>query len=225
MQRHVIPRQARGFPHGKPRRCQPHFPVHVRQRAGRGAVSGQTRHYGHKAVLLIILCQMPDAVGRIRQTVQQYHPPARLSGRHQHERPVCIRGKVSWPHQALAVITVQRRALCGGDFRRHLSVESGEDGVFPRDIRCEGRVIHLLHRHFISPPGVPVMQGWPLLRKINPHRKQNEHNDPDDHHYFFCESHQAHADPPGQIRHVRLPLFSQSFHLTKKCEEADVFTK
>lgn len=32
------------------------------------------------------------------------------------------------------------------------------------------------------------MQGWPLLRKINPHRKQNEHNDPDDHRYFFARA-------------------------------------
>ena len=106
MQRHVIPRQTRGFPHGKPRRCQPHFPVHVRQRAGRGAVSGKTRDHGHKAALLIVHGKVPDAVRRIGQAVQQHHRAAGLPGWHQHKGAVGIGGKLAGPHQALAVVAV-----------------------------------------------------------------------------------------------------------------------
>ncbi|SAI05689.1 Uncharacterised protein [Enterobacter hormaechei] len=69
MQGEIVPRQACRFTNRKARCGQPSLPVNVCQRARRRAVSGQTRHYGHKAVLLIIHSQMPDAVGRIRQTV------------------------------------------------------------------------------------------------------------------------------------------------------------
>ena len=106
MQRRSLARQTRGFPHRKTRCREPHLPVDVRQRAGRGTVPGQTRDHGHKAVLLIVHGKPPDAVRRVRQTVQQHHRAARLSGRHQHKGAVGIGRKLSRPHQALAIIAV-----------------------------------------------------------------------------------------------------------------------
>lgn len=65
MQGNIVSRQPRGFAHGKARRRQPHLPVNVRQRAGRGAVTGQAWNHRHKTVLLIIAGKMPDTVRRI----------------------------------------------------------------------------------------------------------------------------------------------------------------
>lgn len=69
------------------------------------------------------------------------------------------------------------------------------------------------------------MQGWPLLRKINPHRQQHEHNDPDDHRYFFARAIRRTLTRQGKFAMLGSLPYPQSVHLTKKCEEADVFTK
>jgi hypothetical protein len=69
------------------------------------------------------------------------------------------------------------------------------------------------------------VQFRPLLREIDPHRQQDDQDDPHDHPYFLCKRHQAHADSPGPIRHAGIPFMFTVFLSYQKCERADVFTK
>ena len=72
---------------------------------------------------------------------------------------------------------------------------------------------------------MPEVQFRSLLREIDPNRQQDDQYDPNDHPYFLCKRHQAHADSPGQIYHAGIP-FIFTVHLSyQKCEQTDVFTK
>jgi hypothetical protein len=99
------------MPHGESRRRDPVFPAHAREPGGDGAVAGHADADGDEAARAVVRRDVPQAVRRVSQAVQQHHRAARGTVGHEHIGSVPVECPPRGVHRAAVEEAIRRDAL------------------------------------------------------------------------------------------------------------------
>ena len=154
---------AAGLAHGQPGRGVPVLPLDIGQAGRNRAVARQADGDGDEAAVAVAPRDVAQAVGRIRETVQQHHDADRRSLGLEHVGPVEVVAEVAGVDRALGVVAVGRDCGFRADPVDHLAAHVAEDHVLVAQV---GRPVGLLQRIDVQlrrHEGVPRLERRPAL--------------------------------------------------------------
>ncbi|MNQ00308.1 hypothetical protein D3C85_129550 [compost metagenome] len=190
---HQVQRQGRGHPaagfaHGKPRGRRPVFPMGLRQAAGHRAMARHPDGDGHVAHGLVMRGDVPQAVRRIGEPVQQHGHAHGLAGRQQHERPVPVMREMLWIHFRARKIPVAVHLVFRLQRVAHVLPHQRKELFLVREVILPGAPVQPIRIHVLRHIGVPGRQRRALLDVVEP-----------DTHQGAGDQHHAHGQNHGRL--------------------------
>ena len=161
MQRPTRPDPPARLAHRQPGGGQPVFPLRPRPvRSGRcrGRQPDRDRDVAVRAVAARDVTQ---AVGRVRQPVQEHHRADRGALRLQHVGPVPVLREVARIHRAALEIAVDRDTFCRVQFRRDLGAHVVERRLLGREVLAPIGLIDFVRAQFGRRVGMPELERGP----------------------------------------------------------------
>ena len=167
----------------KPRGGHPIFPAHVGQAGRHGAVPRQADADRDEAAIAVELRDVPQAVGRVRQPVQQHHRADRLAVGFHDIRSVPVLGEARRIDRALREVAVDRHARVRIELLADLGANAFEDRPFLREIAGPIGTVEVALAQLGRHEGVPGLQRGAAQCPIRPQREHGraDHDDADQH--------------------------------------------
>ena len=155
----------------------PLFPLDVGEAARHCAMAGQPDGDRHVSVVAVAPRDVPQAVRRIRQSVEQDHGAGGSAGGLHDVRAVPVLREIARVDRAAGEIAVGGIAGLGIELVRHLRAHLVEDPLLRGDVLVPIRLGDLCGRQLVRDVGVPEFQRGAALRVVGPqdeHRQQHD---------------------------------------------------
>ena len=166
VQRRRCRHPASRFTHGEPRCRRPVFPAHVGQPGGDRAMAGHADADGDEAVLRVALGDVAQAVGRVRESVQQHHGAPRRRRRLDHVGAVPVVRELRREDGAALEVAVVGHALVRLELPRDVGQHAVEDRLLLLDIARPVGGVEFIGPQFDGHEGMPGLQWRPLQRAV-----------------------------------------------------------
>ena len=177
MQGHRRPGKSARLPDGQARGRGPLLPLDGGQAPRNRAVAGHADRHRHVARLHVALRDMAQAVGRIRQAVQQHHRAGRCTIGLHDVGTIPVARELARIDRAVGEVAVAGMAGMRLQALGHLGSHFGESLLFGRHVPGPVRLVDLHRRQFMGDEGVPEFERRPALRVVCAHGQQGRHGD------------------------------------------------
>lgn len=130
---------------------------------------GKARHHGDEPAVAIETCDVPLAVGRIRQAMQQHHGADRLAIRLKHKGTIEVLLKAAGIDRAAVEIAIDRNPIVRRQLLGDLAAQFVEDRGFVRDILFPVGGVEFGCAQFFRNESVPGFERQPALGVVDAH--------------------------------------------------------
>ena len=152
------------------------------------------------AVRAIAARDVTQAVGRVRQPVQEHHRADRIPLRLQHVGAVPVLREAARVYRAAFEVAVDRHAFCRIQFRRDLGAHVVEHRLLGREIPVPIGMIDLIRAHFGRRVDMPELEREAALRIVDADPDQRDQDRGEQQRCALHEFQHSGSHRPGFVR-------------------------